>query len=105
MDRWERDERALVLFGRMLNRQPVWVDSTAGQMVWVQSVALDDDGEMIAFDHDGNDRRVEEYLLNNPARAASYAYYEKVSIHGQTCVKVDDEERAALVGRRGEQHE
>jgi hypothetical protein len=105
MDRWERDERAIVLFARMLNRQPVWVNSNAGQMTWVQMVGLDDDGEVIVYDHEGNDRRAEDYLLDNPARYASYAHYEKVSVHGQTCVKVDDEARAALVGRRGGQRD
>lgn len=100
MLRWERDERALVLFSRMLNRLPVWVDSPAGQMTWIQGVHLDDDGEVIAYDHEGNDRRAEDYLLNNPARYASYAYYEQVSVHGQTHIKVDDEARQALVGYR-----
>lgn len=64
MDRWERDERAQALFSRMLSRRPVWVDSEAGQQVYIRMVALDDAGEVIAYDDDGNDHRAEEYLLD-----------------------------------------
>ena len=67
--RQERDERGLILFGRMLSRHPVWVDSPAGQMTWIQMVGLDDRGEMIAYDVDGNDRLCEDYLLADPKRS------------------------------------
>lgn len=66
MDRTRRDEHALVLFSRMLSRQPVWVASPAKQMAWIQSVGLDDQGEVIAWDHDGHHRRAEDYLLDGP---------------------------------------
>lgn len=68
MTRVERDEHAHALFRRMLSREPVWVDSPAGQMTWVQMVGLEDSGEVVAYDHQGNDRLAEEYLLKNPGR-------------------------------------
>lgn len=67
--RAERDELALILFNRMLSRCPVWVDSPMGQRVWIQSIGLTDDGEAVAFDHDGNDRLCNQYLLSNPHRS------------------------------------
>lgn len=66
--RLDRDELALVLFSRMLSRRPVWVDSPAGQMTWISMIGLDDNGECIAYDPDGNDRRCEDYLLTPPKR-------------------------------------
>lgn len=70
-ERQVRDERALILFERMRTSRPVWVDSAMGQMTWIQMVGLDDDGELIAYDRDGQDRRAEEYLLENPGRPES----------------------------------
>ena len=72
---WERrDDMAVLLFRRMLDRRPVWVNSPMGQRVWIQSVGLDGDtGECVAFDHNGNDRFCDEYLLDNPHRQESGA--------------------------------
>jgi hypothetical protein len=69
MIRRKRDEHAHVLFLRMLSRDPVWVDSPAGQMTWIQMIGLEDNGEVIAYDSEGNDRLVEEYLLTDPRRS------------------------------------
>lgn len=72
--RSERDELAMILFSRMLSRRPVWVDSPVGQMTWIQMVGLDTDGEIIAYDHEGQDRRCEDYLLTNPKRDHRFPY-------------------------------
>lgn len=32
-------------------------------MVWIDCIGLDDNGECIAYDHDGNDHRCDDYLL------------------------------------------
>ena len=69
--REHRDELASILFQRMISRRPVWVDSEKGQRVWIQMVGIDDEGECIAYDHEGNDRRAEEYLLASPGREES----------------------------------
>lgn len=69
MTREERDELATVLFLRMLSGRSVWVNSAAKQMVGIQMIGLDDGGEVIAWDHDGNDRLCEEYLLTSPRGA------------------------------------
>lgn len=61
--RADRDEHALVLFSRMLTARPVWVDSPANQMTHVQLIGLDDDGEVVVYDKEGNDRPAEAYLL------------------------------------------
>lgn len=71
VSRKDRDELALVLYSRMLTRRPVWVDSPAGQMVWVQMIALDESGEVVVVDHHGDDRRCEAYLLTSPGRYES----------------------------------
>ena len=67
MNQWQRDEHARILFGRMLGRFPVWVNSPVGQITRIESIALDE-GEIIAFDSDGQDRLVEDYLLTDPER-------------------------------------
>lgn len=67
MTREERDEMATILFGRMLSKRPVWVNSQVGQMVWIQMIGLDEHGECIAFDDDGNDHLCEDYLLTPPS--------------------------------------
>lgn len=71
MNREDRDELALVLFERMRTRRPVWVDSIMGQRCFVQAIELNDDGELVAYDQDGNDRLCSEYLLTNPGRPES----------------------------------
>jgi hypothetical protein len=71
ISRSDRDELSLVLFSRLLSRRPVWVDSPVGQITWVSMIALDDDGEVIVYDKDGNDRRCEDYLLSSPGRSES----------------------------------
>lgn len=58
--------QARALFERMLDRRTVWVDSEAKQPVEIRMIALEDNGSYIAFDQDGNDRLVEEYLLHEP---------------------------------------
>lgn len=69
--RQDRDELSLVLFSRMLSRRPVWVDFPVGQITWVSMIALDDDGEVVVYDSDGQDRRCEDYLLSSPQRSES----------------------------------
>jgi hypothetical protein len=71
MNRQDRDEMALVLYSRMISRRPVWVDSPMGQMRWVQMIGLDDDGEVLVYDSDGQDRSPESYLLTSPDRPQS----------------------------------
>lgn len=60
------DEKAQILFQRMLDRMPVWVDSPVGQRVWIDQIGFDTEGHLIAHDHEGNDRLVGHYLLINP---------------------------------------
>ena len=59
---------AMVLFRRMYRGQPVWVDSEAGQKVTLTMIGWED-GRMVAYDHEGNDRLIREYLLADPRRA------------------------------------
>ena len=63
----DRDELALILYSRMLSRRPVWVDSPMGQMRWVSMIGVDDAGEVVVYDSDGQDRSPKSYLLTSPA--------------------------------------
>jgi len=66
------DELATVLCQRMLTGTPVWVDSEAGQRVTITAVGREEYSySPIAYDHEGNDRLVTEYLLTNPCRPES----------------------------------
>ena len=63
-------ELAAILFQRMYRGQSVWVDSEAGQRVTLQSVGWED-GRLVAYDHEGNDREIRDYLLADPRREGS----------------------------------
>ena len=65
-------ELAAVLFGRMYRGQPVWVDSEEGQKVTLLSIGWDY-GCLVAYDHEGQDRPIRDYLLRDPRRAGGVA--------------------------------
>ena len=63
---------AAVLFRRMYRGQSVWVDSEAGQKVTLTMIGWDE-GSLVAYDHEGQDRPIRDYLLADPRRAGGVA--------------------------------
>lgn len=65
MRNWMDATMPTLLFARMLNQEPVWVDSPMGQKTWIHYIGFID-GVLIAIDSDGQDRPCSEYFAEQP---------------------------------------